>query len=269
MPLLTLDTLTLRSQHYSESSRIVTFLCRERGLVKGIAKGARGKKGRFGSTLEPMQRVRVTFSLKENRGLQTVTQADLLHPYARIREDLFRSTYAQAVLELTGRVMWHESHGEDVFELLLAVLQAHEEEIGDPQLLFFAFQVHLADALGYALHLEQCSVCGGTLQGEVSFSFPHGAAFCQKCYTEGGASARVSGEALALCARLGKADGVAAAASLTPSRKVRRQVERLLQRHLEYHTETDLTLRSLNLAESIERYDSATPPSAGMKGVRK
>lgn len=255
MPLLTLDALTLRSQHYSESSRIVTFMSRERGLVKGIAKGARGKKGRFGSTLEPMQHVRVTLSFKESRDLHTVTQADLLHPYARIREDLFRSTYAQAVLELTGRVMWHESHGEDVFELLLALLAAYQEEIGDPQLLFFAFQIHLAGALGYGLHLEQCSRCGGALQGDVTFSFPNGAAFCRKCYTEGGASTGVSGEALALCARLGRADGVAAAASLTPSRKVRRQVERLLQRHLEYHTETDLTLRSLSLADSIERYD--------------
>ena len=98
--LLTLDAVTLRSQPYSETSRIVSFMSRENGLIKGIAKGVRGKRGRFGATLEPLQRVRVTLSVREGRDLQTVTEADLLQPYERIREDLFRSTWAQAVAEL-------------------------------------------------------------------------------------------------------------------------------------------------------------------------
>jgi DNA repair protein RecO (recombination protein O) len=116
MALATLDAVTLRSQHYSESSRIVTFYSRERGLIKGIARGARGKRARFGSTLEPLQRVRVSLAVKPTRDLQTVTQADLLNPYARLREDLFRSTYAQAVAELLGRVVQSEQAAEEIFE---------------------------------------------------------------------------------------------------------------------------------------------------------
>ncbi len=265
MTLITLDAVILRSQLYSETSRIVTFMSRESGLVKGIAKGARGKRGRFGATLEPLQRVRVTLSVRENRDLQTVTEADLLQPYERIREDLFRSTYAQCVLELTYRVVWQEHTSEDVFELLLAILHAYNEGIGDPQLLFFAYQIHLSAALGYAADLEACSGCGGSVGESVRFSLAEGSAFCSGCYSQGGLHITLSGETAALLARLSRPDGIAAAASLRPDAEVRRSSGRLLQRYLEYHTETDLALRSLRLAEQIGAYDL----SGDLKGTKR
>ena len=276
MALLTLDAVILRSQHYRETSRIVTFYSREQGLIKGIAKGARGKRGRFSSTLEPMQRVRVTLSVRRNRELHTVTQADLLHPFARIREDLFRSTYAQAVLELVGRLMWQEHSSEDAYNLLLNVLQAFEEGLGDPQLLFFVFHIHMAVVLGYAVHLEGCAGCGGSLSEGGTFSFPRGNAFCGRCYPEEGAATSVSGATVELIRHLGKTEGVVAAAALSPSREVRRQTGSLLQRHLEYHTETDLALRALRLAESLDNEypsgNNSNPrelPYRHVKGVRK
>lgn len=268
MSLLTLDAVILRSQHYRETSRIVTFYSRQRGLVKAVAKGARGKRGRFASTLEPMQRVRVTLSIRESRELQTVTQADLLQPFARIREDLFRATYAQAVIELVGRLMWQENSSEDVYDLLLNVLQAYEEGLGDSQLLFFAFQIHMAALLGYAVHLERCAGCGSVLGGGGTFSFPRGTVFCRRCYPGEGAATSISGEAVELAIQLGRRQGVAAASVLSPSREVRQQTARLLRHHLEYHTETDLALRALRLAESLGSYNPNELPSADLKGVK-
>ncbi|MFC1499710.1 DNA repair protein RecO [Candidatus Zixiibacteriota bacterium] len=264
MTLITLDAITLRSQPYSETSRIVTFMSRESGLVKGMAKGARGRRGRFGATLEPLQRVRVTLSVKESRDLQTVTEADLLQPYERIREDLFRSTYAQCVLELTSRLSWQEHASEEVFELLLAILHAYEEGIGDPHLLFLTYQMHLSAALGYAVDLESCSGCGGAVGEQVRFSLAEGAALCSGCYSQGGSHITLSGETAALLVRLSRPDGIAAAAALQPGEDVRRSSERLLQRYLEYHTETDLGLRSLRLAERISTWKYA----GDLKGTR-
>lgn len=269
MSLQTLDAVTLRSQHYSETSRIVTFYSRESGLIKGIAKGARGFRGRFATSLEPMQRVRVTLSVRENRDLQTVTQADLLQPFAGIREDLFRSTYAQAVLELTSRMIWQEHPGEDVYDLLLAVLGSLEEGMGDPQLLFFTFQIHLARLLGYGMHLVGCAGCGEPPVGEMTYSLPAGAAFCRRCYPGEGAAEVVAGEVIELCARLGSGDGFAAAAVMVGSGEVRREAGRLIRHHLEYHTDTDLKLRALRLAENIEQYDMKKLSSVSLKRDRK
>jgi DNA repair protein RecO (recombination protein O) len=260
--LVTLDAVTLRSQDYSETSRIVSFFSREKGLVKGIAKGARGRKGRFASTLEPLQRVRVTLSIKETRDLQTVTQADLLHPFAGVRQDLFRSTYAQAVAELLGRLSWREDPGEEIYDLLLGVLGAYDGGIGDPQLLFLFFQIRLAGDLGYAPHFERCAGCGGTLKDGGRFSFPQGAAWCGSCTPDAGYGTGVAGETLELGHRLADSSGLAASASLQPSRRARSELSGLLRRHLEYHTETSLSLRALALAESLGGY-AATGAGGG------
>lgn len=254
MALVTLDAVILRSQHYSETSRIVSFYSRERGLVKGIAKGARGRRGRFATTLEPLQRVRVTLAVKETRDLQTVTQADLLHPFSGLREDLFRVTYAQACGELLGRLVWREHPSEEVFDLLLAVLRALEEGIGDAELLFLAFSAHLAELLGYGLELGSCASCGGNLEEGGTFHYPRGAVTCSACYVEGGAGMPLDGETVDLVRRLSRPDGVAAASVLTPPEAVRQGADRLLRRHLEYHTETDLTLKALRVSESLRRY---------------
>lgn len=269
MGIVTLDAVTLRSQHYSETSRIVTFYSRERGLIKGIAKGARGRRGRFGSTLESLQRVRVSLAVKETRDLQTVTEADLLHPFSRLREDLFRSTYAQAVAELLGRIVPQEHPAEEIYELLLTALQVYEEGIGDPQLIFLAFQIHLAEGLGYTLHFEGCSSCGKPLEKGGRISFPRGAVFCGDCGAGEGYASTLSAEAAELGRRLGGPDGIAAAVVLNPSRAGRRELIRILRRHLEFHTETSLALRSLQIAESLERYEEETPPRVDLKAHRK
>ena len=265
MALVTLDAVILRSQHYSETSRIVSFYSREKGLIKGIAKGARGPKGRFGSTLEPIQRVRVSLSVKETRDLQTVTQADLLHPFARLREDLFRSTYAQAVVELLGRIVPSEHPSDEIYELLLTVLRAYEERIGDPQLIFLAFQIHLAQSLGYALHLEHCAACGSPIGEGSRVSFPRGSVFCGNCATGEGYSSTISPGVAELGHRLGGPDGIAAAAALLPSRMERQELIDLLRRHLEFHTETSITLRALQIAESLEDYDPEVSSAVDLK----
>jgi DNA repair protein RecO (recombination protein O) len=214
-----------------------------------------------------MQRIRVTLSTRENRDLQTVTEADLLHAYSAIREDLFRSAYSQAMLELTGRLMWQEHSSDDLYDLLLSILQAHQEGVGDPQLLYFAFQIHLAEILGYALHTEECAGCGGSLEAGGKFSFPRGRACCGNCYPQEGATASVGGETVDLISNLGRSEGVAAAAALNPSLTTRRETAAILKRHLEYHTETDLELRALHLAESLDHYGSNSLSSRPLKGA--
>jgi len=193
----------------------------------------------------------VTLSVRPNRDLQTVTGADLVQPWSRIREDLFASTYAQGVVELLARTFWRDHPGEDLFDLLVTILEALDDGGADPQLLFLCFGVQLAAALGYAVRLERCAGCGGELGPRVTFAVADGSVWCSGCYPPEGSIVRAGRETIRLLARLGSADGPAAAASLTPAGPVRREAERLVRKHLEYHTETDLDLRSLRLAESL------------------
>ncbi len=254
MPLVSLDAVPLRSQDYSETSRIVTFLTREQGLVKAIAKGSRGARSRFGASLEPLQRLRITLSMRSSRDLQTLTQADLLHPFARLREDLFRSTYAQALAELLARLVPAEQPVEELFEVLLDYLLEMEEGLGDPQLLFLSAQLRVADLLGYGLRTDGCLRCDGSLAEGGTFVPARGGLFCRSCHPSRQGGFQVGGETVGLLKQLAGPEAAGAAAGSVPSRRARQESGVLLRRHLEYHTETVLDLRALRLAESLERY---------------
>ena len=74
------DAIVLRAIKYGDTSKIVTLYTRRFGKVAVIAKGARSAKSKFGSALEPMSLIQAVFYRKENREVQLLSQADLLHP---------------------------------------------------------------------------------------------------------------------------------------------------------------------------------------------
>ena len=77
MPLYTSDALILRTYKLGEADRIVVFLTRDRGKKRGVAKGARRAKSRFGGALEPMTSVRVAYFEKERRELVSLNYAEV------------------------------------------------------------------------------------------------------------------------------------------------------------------------------------------------
>src|SRR5437870_4497519 len=53
MPLLKTPAIVLKSRKWGDADRIVTFFTLKHGKVRGVARGARRMKSRFGGTLEP------------------------------------------------------------------------------------------------------------------------------------------------------------------------------------------------------------------------
>lgn len=79
MPLYSAQALVLRTYPLGEADRIVVFLTRDRGKKRGVAKGARRSRRRFGGgALEPLTRVRVEYVERETRELVSVRFADAL-----------------------------------------------------------------------------------------------------------------------------------------------------------------------------------------------
>ena len=76
MPLYTADALILRTYKLGEADRIVVFLTRDRGKKRGVAKGARRPRSKFGAALEPMTEVKVAYFEKETRELVGLNYAE-------------------------------------------------------------------------------------------------------------------------------------------------------------------------------------------------
>lgn len=47
------EAIVLRTQKLGEADRIITMLTRDHGRIRGVAKGVRRTKSKFGARLEP------------------------------------------------------------------------------------------------------------------------------------------------------------------------------------------------------------------------
>lgn len=121
------EALTLRTYPYAESDKIVVFLTRDRGQVRGIAHGAKKPKSRFGSSLEPLTHLKVTFYRKEHQELAVIQNCEIIRAFPAYRltweVNLHFSYFAELLLEFSRE----EEANEHLFRLALAVLEASEQ----------------------------------------------------------------------------------------------------------------------------------------------
>ena len=61
MPLIETESLVIKSYGLAEADRIVVLLTQEHGMIRGVAKGAKRLKSKFGSGLEPFSVVKVEY----------------------------------------------------------------------------------------------------------------------------------------------------------------------------------------------------------------
>lgn len=81
MGLVETEGLVLKSYSLAEADKIVVLLTQDEGLVRGVAKGAKRLKSRFGGGLEPFSIVQVSYFQKEERELVSISQIELLKSY--------------------------------------------------------------------------------------------------------------------------------------------------------------------------------------------
>lgn len=77
MPLIESESLILKSYSLAEADKIVVFLTQQNGLIRGVAKGAKRLKSRFGGSLEPFSIVNLSYFQKEERELVSISNLDL------------------------------------------------------------------------------------------------------------------------------------------------------------------------------------------------
>lgn len=196
------EAVVLKAMKYRDTSKIVTFYTRKFGKLKGIAKGARQLRNKFGSSLDPLSRVALVFYKKEQRELHLISQCDLLGASKGIRSDLEKMATGLAVLELVDQLS-HEEENEPLFLLLSETLERIETAGKNVTNLFYAFALRCSALLGFMPDVESCSSCRKTLsslEGDRSalFRLSSGGILCSACAGDvrtarNGAQIRVTG----------------------------------------------------------------------------
>ncbi len=174
------EAVVLRSMRYGEADRILHVYTPMRGRVGAIAKGVRRSRSRFGGRLEPF--FRLDLGLHEGRSdLLTVTSAETIEPYRRLREDGRALDGAARACDAVARLFDSGEPHPEVFHLLctyLALLDA-DARTATPERLV-ALRLKLLLAAGFAPQLAACATCG---EGDhlVGFSATAGGVVCTAC----------------------------------------------------------------------------------------
>ncbi len=197
------EAIVLRSMRYGEADRIMHLYTPHRGRLSAIAKGVRRARSRFGGRLEPFFRLHV--DLHEGRGeLLTVTGAQTIDPYARLRGDGHALDAAARACDAVGRLFETGEPHPGVFNLLCRKLALLDEQaVGErpangsgigrgaegPAIArpaigsrsgALAFRLKLLLAAGLAPQLGACAGCGEP-EHLVGFSGAAGGVVCAAC----------------------------------------------------------------------------------------
>ena len=160
MPLIETDSLILKTYSLAEADKIVLFLTEDHGIVRGVAKGAKRLKSRFGSGLEPFSVVHITYFQKEVLELVSIQKVELIDSYfAAASDPQFLQKFSYLTDILIDSLPPHDPN-ETLYRMVKACLEAASEKPASLEAIGFYFEVWLLKLTGYLPQWTKCSDCG-------------------------------------------------------------------------------------------------------------
>src|SRR6202140_1766918 len=196
MPLKESEAIVLRSFPLGESDRLVSFLDRQFGKLRGVARGARLPKSRFGSTLELLSYIRIWYFEREGRDLVRINQCELIESFMDLQSDYQAGIYLALLSEITEGVLGEREVADPQFRLLLLVARAIRASGPSPAILasFSLWTVRLGGWLG---SLDRCAQCGKPFEPGSGYASPGSSELsCEKCRDAGKRSSFAEGRRL-------------------------------------------------------------------------
>jgi len=189
----------LRKWDYGEADLLVSFFEQGRGKRRGIAKGAKKSRKRFGGILSPLFLVQLEYFEKPGQSLVRIEGCSLIQYYSTLTSHLAKLLVGCCLLETLEKVLPDGPGGEEFFPLLYETLACldREEETGN---LLWTFLLKAFSLLGVQPQLSVCIHCKRPLAplGVFGFSVPLGGPVCGGCIRRGTSTHRVDAVTLRL-----------------------------------------------------------------------
>jgi DNA repair protein RecO (recombination protein O) len=185
MPAQETEAIILRTFPLGEADRLVSFLARSAGRLRGVAAGARRLKNRFGSALEVLAHVRMEYIERETRDLVRIRECELLESFHAAQSDYALATGLAVVSEIAESVLPEREPAEAMFRLvLLTTREIERRKAWGAAVSYFAFwSVKLG---GWLPALDRCGRCGNSLGAGPGFCASWSAhLLCENCRRAG------------------------------------------------------------------------------------
>ena len=189
----TTEGVILRRRNIGEADSIFTVFSPTEGKFDAVARGVRKARSHMRGHLEPLTRSKLL--LAHGRTLDVFTQAETITGYRHIREDLDACTSAIYCAELIDRFTADREAHQDVYGLILDILDALDAEA--PLHAVRHFELSLLSFMGYEPQFDACALCGARLpEADALLSASAGGFVCYDCRSLAGAGRVISVRAI-------------------------------------------------------------------------
>jgi DNA repair protein RecO (recombination protein O) len=125
------ETYVLRTYPFREADLIVSFFTRDQGKLRGVARRARKFKSTFGSGLERLSLINLSYAQKEAHELVNLNSCDLVQSQFSLLTDFDSSLALDYIAEVSDHILPAQEPNERYFRLMAAVLDhMHERAPG-------------------------------------------------------------------------------------------------------------------------------------------
>jgi DNA repair protein RecO (recombination protein O) len=171
MSLIETESIILKTYNLAEADKIVVFLSEDHGMIRGVAKGAKRLKSKFGSGLEPFSIVRITYKQKESVELVAIDKTEIVRSHFASASDpdfLARFSYLGELL-----ITFSPPHDPNntLYRMVRSCLEA---AAGTPVSLLgigVYFELWLLRLSGYLPEWTSCAKCKRAFDDEETAKF--------------------------------------------------------------------------------------------------
>ena len=147
-----------------ETDRIVSFLTRDHGKKRGVARGARRPRSAFSGALEPMTEADVVYYEKEGGDLVSVRSVDPIRASFSLSNDLERALLLPAMAESLETFVSESDPAEPFYRLARHAMDGLFGGAPAPLVAAY-FDVWILRLSGTFPSLRECARCGAELPG--------------------------------------------------------------------------------------------------------
>lgn len=182
MRIVETEAIILRSFKLAEADKIIVSLTKNAGVKRGVAKGSRRLKSKFGASLEPYTLTKLIYEEREDRELVTIRQAEIIESnfeLVKIRDTVQTLDYlCELVIEFSPPNLVDES----LFRLLRTCISSLKEKPnkGNPLISYFEFWT--LKLTGVLPNFDNCGKCGNRLAFEGNDSSEKSSLKCSECF---------------------------------------------------------------------------------------
>ena len=167
----TTDAINLKSYNLSESDKIVLMYSKDKGLIKGVAKGVKKPKSKLRGRMELF--VANNLLLNKGKNMDTVCQAEAINTFSGLRNNMDKLIYSSYIAEIIAIFgVEGDINSKEIYAIFYQTLNKISNSKNKIEILFnvIRYQIKIMQILGYELALNTCVYCGCDISDDFLFS---------------------------------------------------------------------------------------------------